>query len=222
MSWHFKISYLCNMNQRIHIANLGFAVPNVSFRVANESFTRANVSFSSAKWEGTYSSSLLTIQNLLEVMSLKFQLIQLRNPKVAGEKLWYGSVKHEQPTMELDDLSEHMSKHNSPFSKGLIKGILTDMVACIKEMVLQGRKVKINDLAIFSLKVKSKGESDPKEWTVAKNITNVHLNARATGEFTIDNLKGATLVESPDYVSPRRAEETPATPEDPGTGGSGL
>lgn len=25
MSWHFKISYLCNMNQRIHIANLGFA-----------------------------------------------------------------------------------------------------------------------------------------------------------------------------------------------------
>ena len=34
--------------------------------------TVPNVSFSSAKWEGTYSSSLLTVQNLLEVMSLKF------------------------------------------------------------------------------------------------------------------------------------------------------
>ncbi len=157
-------------------------------------------------------------------MALKFQLLQLRNPRVEGEKLWYGAVRHEEPMMTLDDLSEHMSEHNSPYSKGLIKGILTDMVSCIKEMVLQGRKVKINDLAIFSLKVKSKGESDPKQWTVAKNITNVHLSSRATGEFSIDNLKGATLVESPDYTSPRRGEDdgTGTTPDNPGTGGSGL
>ncbi|MBO5058155.1 MAG: DNA-binding protein [Prevotella sp.] len=157
-------------------------------------------------------------------MALKFQLVKLRNPKVEGEKLWYGQVRHENPIMELDDLAKHMSEHNSPYSKGLIRGILTDMVSCIKEKVLEGFKVKINDLAIFSLKVKSKGEADAKEWTVQKNITNVHLNARATGEFTIDNLKGATLIESPDYKSPRREEEpatTPTTPEDPGSGGSG-
>ncbi|MDO5524884.1 MAG: DNA-binding protein [Prevotella sp.] len=158
-------------------------------------------------------------------MALKFQLVQKTNPRdTKGEKLWYGAVRHEEPTMMLDDLSKHMSEHNSPYSKGLIKGILTDMVSCIKEMVLQGRKVKINDLAIFSLKVKSKGVADPKEWTVAKNITNVHLSSRATGEFSIDNLKGASLVESPDYTSPRRTEDEggTVTPEDPGTGGSGL
>lgn len=70
-------------------------------------------------------------------------------------------------------------------------------------MVLLGRKVKIDDLAIFSLKVKCKGETDPKKWTVPSNVTNVHLSSRATGEFTIDNLKGASLVESADYTSPR-------------------
>ncbi|MBO5059191.1 MAG: DNA-binding protein [Prevotella sp.] len=158
-------------------------------------------------------------------MALKFQLVKKTNPREPeAEKLWYGNVRHENPIMELDDLAKHMSEHNSPYSKGLIKGILTDMVSCIKEKVLEGRKVKINDLAIFSLKVKSKGEADAKEWTVAKNITNVHLNARATGGFSIDNLKGATLIESPDYKSPRRedtAADTPVTPEDPGTGGSG-
>ena len=151
-------------------------------------------------------------------MALKFQLVQKTNPRdTKGEKLWYGTVKHEEPTMTLDDLSKHMSEHNSPYSKGLIKGILTDMVSCIKEKVLEGCKVKINDLAIFSLKVKSKGTADPKQWTVAKNITNVHLSSRATGEFSIDNLKGASLVESPDYTSPRREEETAETP-DTGTG----
>jgi len=133
-----------------------------------------------------------------------------------GEKLWYGTVRHEEPMMVLDDLSKHMSEHNSPYSKGLIKGILTDMVSCIKEMVLVGRKVKIDDLAIFSLKVKSRGEKDPKQWTVAKDITNVHLSSRATGEFSIDNLKEATLVEYPDYTSPRRAEDEGGT----GTGGT--
>ena len=154
-------------------------------------------------------------------MALKFQLVQKSNPMTKGEKLWYGTVRHEEPTMMLDDLSKHMSEHNSPYSKGLIKGILTDMVSCIKEMVLQGRKVKINDLAIFSLKVKSKGESDPKEWTVQKNITNIHLSSRATGEFSIDNLKGATLVESPDYTSPRRGEDAGAAGDNTGTGDNG-
>ncbi len=159
-------------------------------------------------------------------MALKFQLVQKSNPMTKDENLWYGAVRHEEPTMVLDELSKHMSEHNSPYSKGLIKGILTDMVSCIKEMVLQGRKVKIDDLAIFSLKVKSKGEKDPKEWTVAKNITNVHLSSRATGEFSIANLKDASLVESPDYRSPRRNEEETGSTGTGGdstdTGGSGL
>lgn len=140
-------------------------------------------------------------------MALKFQLAQKSNPMSKDEKLWYGSVRHEEPTMSLDDLAEHMAEHNTPYSKGTIVGILTDMVSCIKEKTLEGRKVKIDNLAIFSLQVKSKGESDPKQWTVQKNITNVHLSSRATGKFSIANLKEASLVESPDYSSPRRADE---------------
>ena len=38
-------------------------------------------------------------------MALKFQVVKLRNPKVEGEKLWYGQVRHENPIMELDDLA---------------------------------------------------------------------------------------------------------------------
>jgi len=137
-------------------------------------------------------------------MSLKFQLKKKTNASnEAVNNKWYGSVKHEDPIMDLDELAKHMSEHNTPYSQGLIKGILTDMVACIREKALDGRKIKIDNLAIFSLKVKSTGELDPKAWTVQKNITNVHLAARATGNFSIASLKGAMLVESDDYTSPR-------------------
>ena len=58
-------------------------------------------------------------------------------------------------TVDLAGLSEHMSSHNTPFSKGVIKGLLTDMVNCIKELLLEGKNVKIDDLAIFSIGIKN-------------------------------------------------------------------
>ena len=35
-------------------------------------------------------------------------------------------------TIGIDKLAEHMASHNTPFSKGAIKGLLTDMVSCVK------------------------------------------------------------------------------------------
>ena len=92
-------------------------------------------------------------------------------------------------TVNLDGLAEHMVNHNTPFSKGAIKGMLTDMVACTKELLLEGKNVKIADLAIFSLGIKNaSGESDPSEFTVAQNIKGVKFRARATGELVAKNL----------------------------------
>ena len=52
-------------------------------------------------------------------------------------------------TYDIDQLVDHMASHNTPFSRGAIKGMITDMVACIRELVLQGIAVKIADLAIL-------------------------------------------------------------------------
>lgn len=45
-------------------------------------------------------------------------------------------------TIGMDGLSEHMASHNTPFSAGAIKGMLTDLVSCIRELTLQGIAVK--------------------------------------------------------------------------------
>ena len=92
-------------------------------------------------------------------------------------------------TIDLDALAEHMSNHNTPYSKGAIKGMLTDMVSCIKELLLEGKNVKIADLAIFSLGIKNNGGAVSEDvFTVSKNIKGVKLRARATGELITKSL----------------------------------
>ena len=92
-------------------------------------------------------------------------------------------------TVTLDGLAEHMSSHNTPYSKGAITGMLTDMVGCIKELLLEGKNVKIADLAIFSLGIKNNGGAVSEDvFTVSKNIKGVKLRARATGELIAKSL----------------------------------
>ena len=124
----------------------------------------------------------------------------LQQIKITGNKCfgkWFAKNVVEE-TIDLDALSEHMSNHNSPYSKGVIKGLLTDMIGCIKELLLEGKNVKIDDLAIFSLGIKNKVMADKEEdFSVAKNISGVKLKARATGELMSKSLNlEATLKKS--------------------------
>ena len=99
-----------------------------------------------------------------------YVLKQNKNPKSASMNKWfaYPDIKE---TINLDRLAAHMSSHNTPFSKGAIKGMLTDMVSCIKELLL------------------AKGGADSEEdFSISKNIQGVKFRARATGDLIAKNL----------------------------------
>lgn len=110
-------------------------------------------------------------------------------------------------TIGIDQLAEHMASHNTPFSAGAVRGILTDMVKCVKELVLKGIAVKIDDLAIFSLGIRPKKGADTKEdFSVAKNVEGVKLRARATGKLTNSQLDlEATLKNAADMLDGQSA-----------------
>ena len=76
---------------------------------------------------------------------LRISLYQNNNEKSQAYQKWYPRVVAEE-TIGLDELAEHMASHNTPFSKGAIKGILTDAVVCTKELLLLGKNVKFPDL----------------------------------------------------------------------------
>ena len=117
-----------------------------------------------------------------------------------------------------------MSGHNTPFSPCAIKGMLTDMVICVRELALQGIAVKIDNLAIFSIGIKNKlGADTEKDFSITKNIEGVKLRARATGELMSDKLNhDATLKKATALAGDSSSDKvSPSTPSGGGTSQGG-
>ena len=143
---------------------------------------------------------------------LRISLYQNNNKNSQAYQKWYPRVAAEE-TIGLDELAEHMASHNTPFSKGAIKGILTDAVVCTKELLLLGKNVKFPDLAIFSIGLKVKGGADTKaDFSVAKYIIGLKLRARATGELSSANLD--TSIKRVDAV--KSSTQSPGDDSTPG------
>ena len=128
----------------------------------------------------------------------------LRQNNVTGTNAcgkWYAWPVKEN-MVGLDDLAQHMAAHNTPYSSGAIKGILADMVTCVKELLMDGKTVKLPDLAIFSIGIKSRGAQSEEEFTVAGNVEGLRLRARATGALVAKDL--STTLKRAVAVDPKK------------------
>ena len=154
-------------------------------------------------------------------MDTNVKLSKNKNPKIKEAYGKYYARPVVTQTIDLNGLAEHMTEHNTGFSPGATKGLLTDMVKCIKELVLQGFAVKIDDLAIFSIGLKTKKGADSEDdFTVAKNIEGVRLRARATGNLTSSKLDlQASLKNASSLLTEDSGKTT--TPSGPDGDGSG-
>lgn len=70
-------------------------------------------------------------------------------------KKWYVRPVIKQ-MLSIHEMAQHMAEHNTPFSPGTIEGILTDFSKCIREQLLNGNSVKIDNLAIFKITLHSR------------------------------------------------------------------
>ena len=117
----------------------------------------------------------------------------------------YARVSYKQ-TLSVQDMAKHMAEHNTMFSEGSITGILIDFVKCVREQVLNGNTVKIDNLAIFKATVEANALEvlyDAQQDKVASAsigslaegaktgpaVKTIKLLAQSTGEFTRDELK---------------------------------
>ena len=117
----------------------------------------------------------------------------------------YARVDYKQ-SLSVQDMAHHMAEHNTAFSEGLITGILIDFVRCVREQVLNGNTVKIDNLAIFKATVEANALEtlyDAQQDKVAQAtigtlkdgdktgaaVKTIKLLAQSTGELTRDELK---------------------------------
>ena len=106
----------------------------------------------------------------------------------ATKDKWYARIVHEE-TVDIEGLAEHMRRHNSPFSKGQLLAILTDIVGCIKELCLESKSVRIDGLGIFEARVRSKGAKTRPEFNIAENVLNLVVCCRGVDEFRSSRLE---------------------------------
>ncbi|WP_028909058.1 DNA-binding protein [Prevotella sp. AGR2160] len=125
---------------------------------------------------------------------IRYILRKNNNKKSPVFNKWFAYPVVEE-TMDLAALAKHMEQHNSGFSEAMCVGVMKAMVRCIKEMVLEGKNVKLDDLAIFSCGIKNAHGADSEDkFTTTENIKGVKLRARATGDLRTSSLNlDATL-----------------------------
>ncbi|MGM9759072.1 MAG: DNA-binding protein [Parabacteroides sp.] len=73
-----------------------------------------------------------------------------------------------------DRFVQHLSDHNGVFSRGTIKGVVSDVCNCIVEQVLNGNKVYLGELGCFYASLNCESANDLKSFTAA-NIKAVNL-----------------------------------------------
>ncbi len=117
---------------------------------------------------------------------LQYKKFQNKIKGSSTEGKWYGRAYNSE-IIDTKKLAKHMAEHNTPFSPGAIHGVLIDMIACIKHLVLEGKNVKLDDLSIFYLAIGSKPALKAEDFTAA-NIQSVKLSTRATGKMSEKNL----------------------------------
>lgn len=73
-----------------------------------------------------------------------------------------------------DRFVQHLAEHNSVFSRGTVKGVVSDLCNCIVEQALNGNKVYLGELGCFSVSLSCESADDMPSFTAA-NIKAVNL-----------------------------------------------
>ena len=134
----------------------------------------------------------------------------------AGKKLWYATAVSDRE-MSFEDFVTHISEHNSPYSRGTIHGVLMDTLDCLKELILDGKSVRLSDLGLFSIGMTSRGE-ETREKVTAASVQGVHLIVRNTKNWSNAELKKLTKIVAYDEYVAGEGSDTSNTPG----GGSGT
>ena len=149
--------------------------------------------------------------------NIKYRKVK-RTPQTgenAGKELWYATVVTDRE-MNFEEFVDHISSHNSPYSRGTVHGVMMDMLDCLKELILDGKSVRLGDLGLFSIGMSSRGEVSRDKVTSA-SVEGIHLLVKNTKNWSNSELKKLCKITAYDA---RGGEETDGGGTNGGGGGT--
>lgn len=149
---------------------------------------------------------------------------------VATERQNAFAIAQYADVMTIEKFARHIATHGCVYSRADISAILYMAVDCMREQLLEGKKIRLGDLGDFSVNLSSKGAETADKFT-AQNITGVNVvwdpgmefkNLLADAEFNLVASRNAQAA----VLKAIKAGQTtvdltvPADPTDP-SGGDG-
>lgn len=91
-------------------------------------------------------------------------------PKKAYAKSQYTNV------LTLDKFAGHIANHGSKYNRADIHAVLIQTVDCMREMLLEGKRIEMGDLGVFSVGIQSRGAETLEKFNPAIHIDRLNVN----------------------------------------------
>ena len=101
---------------------------------------------------------------------------------VATEKQNAFAIAQYADVMTIEKFAKHIATHGCVYSRADISAILYLAVDCMREQLLEGKKIRLGYLGDFSVSLSSKGAESADKFS-AQNITGVNVNWECGSEF---------------------------------------
>lgn len=91
-------------------------------------------------------------------------------PKKAYAKAQYTNI------LTLDKFAEHIASHGSKYNRADIYAVLMQTVDCMREMLLEGKRIEMGDLGIFCVSIQSLGAESLEAFNPAIHVEQLSVN----------------------------------------------
>jgi len=100
-----------------------------------------------------------------------------------SEKKVYAYAQNTE-VIDIQKLAKHIQVHGSPYTRDIIVGVLTKAVDCIREQLLEGKKVNLGEMGSFYCTISSEGVDSADEFNPSAHIKGVNVRWDRGSEFS--------------------------------------
>ena len=154
-----------------------------------------------------------------------YDVYQNSNETSAAYGKFYGRIVHTE-TLNTRKLAKHIAEHGSVFTQDVVEGVLTKAEACIVEMLLESKRVKLEGLGTFYLMAENKKGGAPSldKFNPKGTFSGLHIrflpdSSSDTQLNSKDVLAKATFMWAED-LKREKAEARPTSPSNGGGSGN--
>ena len=146
---------------------------------------------------------------------IDYSVCLLTNPMNGSEAPKAYGKNQIREVWNLEKFSKHIADHNGVYSRGTVKGVISDMCECLVEQLLNGNKIKLGELGDFSISLKTSGADSLDKFTAANiKAVNIVFTPGEDFENIIDRAEFNPVTSRKTQAAALKAEKAGATTVD--------